>query len=305
MLLAHSCTTNIVKSVPDKLLLQIYRVASQITSIEALNCTTKYEGVVPDNLGQRLKQILNRWKADGFNVETGRVDYQRLANSLVFEEFKETVMQLQNFDPASLQTENERKAFWINMYNILLVHGVIVYGAKRSVQDISAPFERMAYVIGGYRFSADDIEHGILRANKGHVAIPGKRFTLNDPRYQYVIERLDPRIHFTLVCASASCPPIDVYQPGYLEKQLDLAASNFINNGGVILDHDAMHASLSKIFMWYASDFGGNWMGFGSKAPVLRYAAQYIESEDDAAFIRENVDRLRVTYQEYDWSLNV
>ena len=48
------------------------------------------------------------------------------------------------------------------------MHTVIAYSVSASINEVSGAFIRAAYVVGGHRFSLDDIEHGILRANAGH-----------------------------------------------------------------------------------------------------------------------------------------
>ena len=59
------------------------------------------------------------------------------------------------------------------------------------------------FCIGGHIFSLDDIEHGILRCNKPH---PGSGRVMfqgdDDPRLKFVMDSLDPRIHFALVCGA-------------------------------------------------------------------------------------------------------
>jgi hypothetical protein len=69
------------------------------------------------------------------------------------------------------------------------------------------------YNIGGAVYSLDDIEHGVLRANRGHPAAGGRpQFGPEDPRRRgLVVQELDPRIHFALNCGARSCPPIRVY----------------------------------------------------------------------------------------------
>lgn len=120
-----------------------------------------------------------------------------------------------------------------------------------------------------------------------------------------MIANFEPRIHFSLVCASKSCPPIGIYQADKLDFQLDLATKNFINHGGVVLNKVEMSVSLSKIFQWYSSDFGGGWMGFRNKISVLGFISQYLNDEDNAKFLLDHAEELTVTYQVYDWSLNV
>lgn len=96
-----------------------------------------------------------------------------MEHSDVFDEYCELAKALRSFDRSQLETDNERFVFWINTYNVLAVNGVIAYQVKHSIEEICGQFERIAYIIGGLRYSLDDIENGILRANFGHVAIPG------------------------------------------------------------------------------------------------------------------------------------
>ena len=156
------------------------------------------------------------------------VEYGLMRNDPVFVEFqKVSSPRLRGFDPASLSTRQEKMAFWINLYNALVLDAVIHLGVQRSVTEgrlgILAFFQQAAYIVGGHRVSADDIEHGILRSNKGHPYLPGAHFAQDDPRQKWVISPLDVRIHFALNCASRSCPPIQTYSADQLEPQLELA----------------------------------------------------------------------------------
>ena len=76
-----------------------------------------------------------------------------------------------------------------------------------------------AYNVGGLLFTLDEIEHGILRVNKGHPK-DGKPMFNDDKRKKLMVESLDPRIHFALNCGAASCPPIRIYQKEKLDKQV-------------------------------------------------------------------------------------
>ena len=163
-------------------------------------------------------------------------------------------------------------------------------------------FWRAAYDIGGQRYCAFDIEYGILRGNRGHPAIPGAHFGSCDLRLAYSLDRLDPRIHFALVCAARSCPPIAVYDAEQIGAQLDGAARAFVNNGGVEVDQDAGEVRLSQVFRWYAPDFGARPLGLGDKTPLLRYSANYLVSENARDLALHG--RPRVRFQPYDWSLN-
>lgn len=242
-------------------------------------------------------------QAEAYDTARGRVDYARLRASPTYAEYCQCARRLQSFDPATLGSHAERLAFWTNLYNALIVDAVIQLEVKHSVNEAPGFFWRAAYDIGGQRFCAFDIEYGILRANAPHPAIPGPHFGVGDPRRRLSLERLDPRIHFALVCAARSCPPIAVYDAVNLDEQLAMAARTFIHNGGVEIDRAAGEVRLSQIFQWYAPDFGGRPFALGDQRPLLEFIAPYLADEADREYILHGKPEVR--FQAYDWSLNL
>jgi hypothetical protein len=189
-----------------------------------------------------------------------------------------------------LGNRSQQIAFWINLYNALILHGVIHYKVSGSMLRDPGFFRRVAYDVGGMRFSADDIEHGVLRGNRRHPYLPFPQFAKDDPRLMMSIEDPDPRMHFALVCGARSCPPIASYAGQDLDKQLDQAAAAFINGIGARLDLAKQTLYLSRIFKWYAGDFG-------RAEGVLRLVDRYFDGPGDIA-------GARVRYLPYDWSVN-
>jgi hypothetical protein len=251
--------------------------------------------------------MVNALKAEAYGPTNGsapsdQVDYARLRASPAYAAYCECARRLQSFDPAVLASRAERLAFWINLYNALIVDAVIQIGVKRSVNEAPGFFWRAAYAIGGQRYCAFDIEYGILRANASHPAIPGPHFGARDPRRRYSLERLDPRVHFALVCAARSCPPIGVYDAARTDEQLDMAARIFIQNGGVEIDRAAGQVRLSRIFQWYAPDFGGRPFALGDKRPLLKFIVDYLADEAEWEYVLRGKPTIR--FQPYDWSLN-
>jgi hypothetical protein len=251
----------------------------------------------PEQVALHLKQAINNLKGDFYDLETGGVNYAAMKGSEGFENYKASAALLQRFDLNLLQSQAAKLAFWINIYNALTVHGIVELGVNNSVREISHFFENVAYQIGDQTFSLDQIEHGILRGNQKKHLFARRPFGSKDPRAAHVLPVLEPRIHFTLVCGSKSCPPIGTYQEEKIEDQLKLAASSFVNSDNVVLDRAKHKLSLSKILDWYGKDFG-------DKAALIRFLAQYRKAPDDKAFLLEQGTRLAVSYQEYDWSLN-
>ncbi len=197
-------------------------------------------------------------------------------------------------------TREERLAFWINVYNALVIDAVIAFGVEESVTEGVAGVVRFfrcaAYNVGGQRFSAEDIEHGVLRANHGHPYVPGPQFSSSDPRAPWVVSPLDPRIHFALNCASRSCPPIGVYDAENIDAQLDLATANFVN-AEVEIDPEAGELRLSRIFQWYTGDFGG-------RAGVIDFLLAHLPADEKREWLASHRQDVALSYQPYDWTLN-
>ncbi len=141
-------------------------------------------------------------------------------------------------------------------------------------------------------------QHGILRSNQRLPHSVYKSFARSDPRLRFVIEDLEPRIHFALVCASSSCPPLDIYTAENLDAELTVSGKTFLNDGGIQVDQDEACVRLSRVFKWYGEDFGNN------EADRLRFIAPYLYDEKNKLFLKEKADSVQVEYQSYDWRLN-
>ena len=186
--------------------------------------------------------------------------------------------------PELFPTPAAQMAYWINAYNAFVLHTVVEAYPVESVRDLKFGFgllffKRDRLVAGGRRVSLDDIEHGILR----------RQFA-------------DPRIHFAINCASASCPPLarQPYRAETLEAQLDQAARAFIGREeNVWMRGDVLF--LSKIFEWYEEDFTRRAGAADGSATAVDYLLRYLPAET-AARIRQ--EKPRVEYYNYDWSLN-
>jgi len=257
--------------------------------------TEPMEGDPAAELIDFLREVLSRGLADrGENV-----DYIALRADPLYEDFRDCTAKLRAFDPAVLPDRNARQAFWINLYNTLVLDGVITLGVQRSVMERRAGitfFRQAAYVVSGQRVSCDDIEHGILRANRGHPLYPGRQFAPSDQRLKWVNEPFDARIHFALNCASRSCPPIRAYSPENLDSQLDLATRSYLAAEVQIVPR-AGALYLSSIFKWFAVDFGG-------RQGIIDFILPHLQDEAKQTWLSQQRDRVALKYKPYDWRLN-
>lgn len=153
-----------------------------------------------------------------------------------------------------LNNDNDKKAFWINLYNAYTQ--IILLKNPAKYKNRSSFFGDRQINIAGRQLSLDDIEHGILRHSKikwslGHL---NKWFPSAFEKEQRV-DTLDYRIHFALNCGAKSCPPIAFYKPEQLDKQLDLATKAYLQ-GEAEYNEAENTVALPAIMGWFRGDFG-------------------------------------------------
>lgn len=204
---------------------------------------------------------------------------------------------LRRFDSAAgLRRREEALAFWINVYNTLVIHGALKSGVVRYMTEVPGFFRRYRYHIGDAVYSLDDIEQGILRQNRGHpmrVFLP--QFAPWDRRREFVIRPMDLRIHFALNCGAASCPPIRHYSAQSIDEELELAARSFVAGGGVAIDPADGVVRLSRILLWHSRDFGL------TKRRQLEHVMRYVDT-DERGKIEAASARRGIGYAAYDWT---
>jgi len=225
-------------------------------------------------------------------ASSGKVDYARLRNSVEWSHTVEAARALQHVPLAELTGRQARLAFWINVYNALVLHGIVELGIRRSVHQVRLFFMRVSYRIDGFRLSLDDIEHGVLRANRRRPFPPFRPFGRLDPRGALALDAVDPRIHFALHCGARSCPPAGVYRSQAIDQQLDAATRNFVNE--TVSVDDAGRVRCPKIFRWYRDDFQA---GEGLVLFLLRYL------DDGAVRAALAAAPARLRFTPYQWTL--
>jgi Protein of unknown function, DUF547 len=174
----------------------------------------------------------------------------------------------------------EQMAYWINLYNALTVQVVLEHYPVESIRDIDispglfsdGPWGRDLAMIEGQEVSLDDIEHRILR-----------------PIWQ------DPRIHYSVNCASIGCPDLqpEPFRADALDRQLTAAAEDYVNDPrGVLVDDSDL--VVSSIYNWFGADFGG------SERDLIEHLKRYARPE-----LRARLERVRsIDDDRYDWRLN-
>ena len=75
-----------------------------------------------------------------------------------------------------------------------------------------------------------------------------------------------------------------------------------MNGGGARIDPQAKAIWLSKIFQWYAPDFGAAPFGLCGRQPLLNFVAAYLAWAVSQSVLK--VGGWRVRFATYDWGLN-
>lgn len=209
---------------------------------------------------------------EGYN----RVDYRGVKANLA--SLRAYIASLEAVNPVSLSL-NEAHAYWINLYNAKTLEIVADAYPVTSIKKInlggsflfgSGPWKAKLMRVNGTELSLDDVEHEIVRA----------LFK-------------DPMSHYGLNCASYSCPNIATraFTGANVDALLRQNAVDYVNHPrGVKVENGRITAS--KIYSWYAGDFGGkgrlkdHWMSLAEPGKAARIASAGISG------------------YEYDWSIN-
>jgi hypothetical protein len=216
--------------------------------------------------------ILARW------VSGGRVDYAglRREGEASLEAYLEALSGACARDYERWPAQ-ERIAFWINAYNAFTVRLILDHYPIQSIRKIGwlpgAAFRKRFIPMVGLKdgtISLDEIEHRTLRS-AFH----------------------EPRIHFALVCAAVSCPPLraEAYRGADLDRQLEDQGRTFLGDPTKNrFDAATGTLYLSSIFDWFRGDFEQ------ASGSLVAFVAPYLREPVGAS--------AKIEFLDYDWRLN-
>lgn len=168
--------------------------------------------------------------------------------------------------PVEKLSRSEQLAYWINLYNAATVQMILENYPLKSITHLynGKPWDVKRIQVGDSRYSLNEIENDIIR-----------------PQFK------EPRIHFALNCAAKSCPPLwnQAFTAQNIEKALTDRTRNFLRDRKANL-LSKNQIQLSKIFEWYAPDFGN----------VITFLNRYSNITIS--------DKANLQYLPYNWDLN-
>ena len=173
--------------------------------------------------------------------------------------------------PQFYSDRQSKMAYYLNVYNILAMHGVLRANVPDSLGGLRKLFffYLQKFCVGGREISLYALENDVIRPMG------------------------DERVHFALNCMVKGCPklPRVAFSADIIDAQLDSAARTFINDErNVRQNAAAKEVWLSAIFRFYTADFL-------ARAPsLIAYINQYRAQPLPASFA--------VRFLDYDWQVN-
>jgi hypothetical protein len=217
--------------------------------------------------------LLHRYVVNGF------VDYDGFAKSPEFPRYLESL----NAAKVDSLDEDERLAFWINVYNAYTIQLVVTHHETASIRNVNktlgvmrlkGPWSEPLVHAAGRTLSLDDVQHTILR--KGYN---------------------EPRVLFALACGAMGCPPLrnEAYTGAKLVDQFNDQGRLFLRESPTKNRVNGRAFFLSPVLMAYRSDFGASNEDFGRALAPWFDGENRIALEKGRFFVRET---------EFDWTLN-
>uniref|UniRef100_A0A0D9WTJ5 DUF547 domain-containing protein n=1 Tax=Leersia perrieri TaxID=77586 RepID=A0A0D9WTJ5_9ORYZ len=160
--------------------------------------------------------------------------------------FRTLVEQLSKVDPTRMNCD-ERLAFWINLYNALIMHAYLAYGVPENDIKLFSLMQKACYMVGGQSFSAAEIEFVILKMKTPlhrpqlSLMLALHKFRVTEEHRKYSIDDAEPLVLFALSCGMFSSPAVRIFSAGNVRQELQesmrdyIRASVGINDNGKLI----------------------------------------------------------------------
>ncbi|KAI3687220.1 hypothetical protein L1987_80914 [Smallanthus sonchifolius] len=175
-------------------------------------------------------------------ISTDKNSFSRA--SYAINSYRLLVEQLEKLNLSNMEA-NAQTAFWINMYNSMIMHAYLAYGIPHSSLRRLALFHKAAYKIGGHMISANAIEQAIFRFRTPRVGkwletilSTALRKKSGEERQRistkFGLESYQPLLCFALCTGTSSDPVLKVYTPSNIQVELEAATREFLQSNIIV-----------------------------------------------------------------------
>lgn len=170
--------------------------------------------------------------------KNGLVDYSTFKrNKEAIDTLDSYLEDLKKIDGTILEPATERMAYWLNLYNGLVIQEVLKAYPVQTTAQIPRFFDTPRYVIEGF---------------------PNRKLSLLDIEQYFRDTFNDPRLHLVRVNGALGAPPLrqEAFEGFKIEKQLEEQTLVFLKDGTKNF-YDVRRNVLfaSPLFLWFESDF--------------------------------------------------
>ncbi|CAN6200682.1 unnamed protein product [Urochloa humidicola] len=147
--------------------------------------------------------------------------------------FRFLVEQLSKVDPTCMDCD-ERLAFWINLYNALIMHAYLAYGVPENDIKLFTLMQKACYTVGGQSVSAAEIEFVILKMRTPvhrpqlSLMLALHKFKTSEKLKKYSIDNTEPLVLFALCCGMFSSPAVRIFSAANVRRELQESMRDYI-----------------------------------------------------------------------------
>lgn len=191
------------------------------------------------------------------------------------------VEQLERVD-LSMSGTSIKLAFWINVYNSLVMHAYLAYGIPNSSLKRMALFHKAAYNVGGHAVTANSIEQSLLCCRSPRIGrwfesilSTAMRKRCADEKQlvqlKFGLPECQPLVLFALCTGASSDPMLKVYTAKNVSEELERAKREFLQAGVVV--RKSRKVFLPRLVERYAKEAGLPTVGDG----ILAWARDNVD----------------------------
>uniref|UniRef100_A0A912MJJ2 DUF547 domain-containing protein n=1 Tax=Haemonchus contortus TaxID=6289 RepID=A0A912MJJ2_HAECO len=251
---------------------------------------------------EKLVPLMNSIFGDILVDQCKTILYYKLSENAAFRAYIDHARNLQSVRLKEASPD-EKLALFINIYNMMTIHTTYLQGPPRNIWDRRKLMNCTYYLIDDHKYAPHSILDGILRSNCKGLEMLWKPFGKKDARLSLILPYCEPLIHFALNNGTRSTHSLRAYTCKNVRSELrEIACDAFEADKHVRVDMCRKKLYLSKLFQWYAMDFGC------TTAKVVEWILWVMEGSDTEK--RKNIEMLyhsghyEVDYIPYDWSFN-